>query len=259
MTRPLFAYLPEIQARILSAPYLILFCDYDGTLTPIVRHPDEAHFDPSRQELLARLAAHAQTTVAIISGRVLHDVQTRVGLPQLLYAGNHGLEIAGATFHYVNPVAEASRARIQELALLLEEPLRAIPGVWIENKQLTLTVHTRQVAEGDQNKVCEVLMESLIDSIPFVEVTGGIKIFEIRPRAQWNKGTAVRWIRDHLGQPGAMTLYLGDDLTDEDAFKSLPEGINVRVGSPTETAANYYLPSPHEVHRFLAWLAELPR
>src|SRR5262249_30689845 len=82
----------------------------------------------------------------------------------------------------------------------------------------------------------------------------GNKVFEIRPRVPWNKGTAVHWIQQQLGRPDALTIYLGDDITDEDAFMALPEAISVKVGKMSRTAADFRLKDPAEVCRFLAWV-----
>ena len=84
----------------------------------------------------------------------------------------------------------------------------------------------------------------------------GLQVIEIRPRVDWNKGTAVRWIQRVNGSANTLSLYIGDDATDEDAFAALPEGVTIRVGHAKETAARYYLDEQKSVTHFLAWLAE---
>ncbi len=86
--------------------------------------------------------------------------------------------------------------------------------------------------------------------------TCGDKSFEIRPRVDWNRGDAVRYIRAHAAAPGALAIYVGDDATDEDAFAALPEDITIKVGDAPETLAQYNLENVDEVQEFLGWLAD---
>lgn len=257
MLLPLFDHWPRIQQRVARAAHLLVLLDYDGTLTPIVDHPAQAQLAPETRQVLVGLAGRPATSVAVISGRSLGDVRDRVALPGLVYAGNHGMEIQGPAFHYLNPIATACRDHLREIADILQEGLREVPGAWVENKRLTVSVHIRHVSARDQDKVREVLMWSLVDFAPHLELTGGIQVFEVRPKVAWHKGAAALWIREQLNIPVALTLYLGDDLTDEDAFRSLTEGVNVRVGYVAESAASYFLPSSLEVKDFLQKLADL--
>jgi trehalose-phosphatase len=95
-------------------------------------------------------------------------------------------------------------------------------------------------------------------SHPFV-LAAGEKVFDIRPRVYWHKGSAVEWIAAKLGKPGTLPIYVGDDVTDEDAFAALTQGITVKVGEAGQTAARYQLDGPPEVRKFLEWIDELMR
>jgi trehalose 6-phosphate synthase/phosphatase len=127
----------------------------------------------------------------------------------------------------------------------------------VENKGLTVSVHYRQVAAGDAEEVRSIVQSALASpDCPF-HLTMGNKVYEIRPRVHWNKGTAVGWIKEQIGKPDALVIYLGDDMTDEDAFAAFPDGITAKVGIPSETIALYQMEGPAEVLRFLEWLESL--
>jgi trehalose-phosphatase len=255
MSRRLLDVLPEIGARIASASAVLLGLDFDGTLTPIVEHPARAVLPPETAEVLLALASHENTTVAIISGRALGDLQALVGIKNLIYAGNHGLEIAGPRFSFVEAAAADARPALQALGQELAKRLQPLAGAFVEDKNLTLTVHFRQVASEDWEEFRRIVHAVLASSShPFV-LTAGQKSYELRPRVYWNKGNAMAWLQERLDRPDALVIYAGDDATDEDAFTALPDQITVKVGSGGETAAHFHVDGPAEVLEFLSWLA----
>jgi trehalose-phosphatase len=128
--------------------------------------------------------------------------------------------------------------------------------VAIENKVLTATIHFRRVQAGGRNEIRKAVYEEVAFSDRIFRVSQGLQVLEIRPRVDWNKGTAVRWIAAMRGSADTFAFYIGDDMTDEDAFSALSEGITIRVGQATGTAARYYLERQESVVRFLAWLVE---
>jgi trehalose 6-phosphate phosphatase len=232
-----------------TEPWLIGL-DYDGTLTPIVADPRLAHLDPAMRETLRTLAQCPQTQVAIISGRALTDVQARVAVPELTYAGNHGLEIAGPLGHFREPTAAAQQPALHALALELTERCRSLPGVVVENKGLTLSVHYRHASLGTVAELFP-LVETVLDHAPQrFRLTHGLRVFEVRPRVDWHKGAALHWLRTRT--PASVVSYLGDDQTDEDAFAAIPEGITVRVGEQPASAARFHVPAPTSVPAVLA-------
>jgi trehalose-phosphatase len=232
---------------------LAVFLDYDGTLTPIVAHPEDAVLSEVMRETVRQLAKH--TTVGIISGRDLADVRHLVGLEELVYAGSHGFEIAGPLdFHHTHEEAEGFRLALHQAELLLRENLLSIPGVQVERKQYAIAVHYRNVRDGQIPDV-ERVVDEVASQHDNLRKSGGKKIFELQPRLDWNKGRALRWLLTtlKLDGPGVLPLYIGDDLTDEDAFAALRErgvGIVVR-DEPRPTAAQYALDDVAGVQAFL--------
>jgi len=257
MKQPLLAHLPEIAPRLRAAGSLVLFLDFDGTLTPLMDDPSKVQLPPDMRQALQQLASQEGVTVGILSGRQRADVQERIAIPGLIYAGNHGLEISGPGMIFIEPTSVTWREPLQELAGQLAQRLQALAGVFVEDKGLTLSVHYRQAGEAVGEEVRRLVHGALERTThPFV-LTMGDKVYEIRPRVYWNKGTAARWILEQLNQPDPLIFYVGDDVTDEDAFSALPEGITVKVGGTAETTASYWLEDPTAVRVFLEWMAGL--
>lgn len=254
-TQPLMEHLPEIASALHAAPHILLFLDFDGTLAPIVQDPGKAQMPDGTREALRRFASDPRISLAIISGRALDDLRTRVGLENLIYAGNHGLEIGGPGMEFLEPVAAGRLKALGELARHLRTRLNDIPGIEVENKVLSASIHFRRASQSDLAEIRRAVDDAVqFDDNPF-QVSEGRKVLEIRPRVSWDKGSAVRWILEASNQPGALSLYLGDDATDEDAFLALPEGITISIGKPKETAAQYFLERQDLVPEFLAWLS----
>ena len=259
MAESFFTHAPELAGRIAVAPNLSILLDYDGTLTPIVARPQDAHLEPRVREALQTLCGRVGVSVAIVSGRRLSDVRERVGLPQLIYAGNHGLEVSGPGFVFVEPTAMELRQALESVCEELTARLAGVTGAWVENKELTATVHFRSVPVEGLDQVRRIV-QAVTDGLgnPF-RLSTGQSVHEIRPRVNWNKGTATKWINEKLNRSASFSIYVGDDATDEDAFLALPDGITIRVGHPANTLARYHLPGPAEVERFLWWLQNVRR
>jgi trehalose 6-phosphate phosphatase len=256
MPQPLLDRLPEIAARLEAASDLLIFLDFDGTLAPVVSDPSLAFMPPQTLRALKSLAAIEKVSLAIISGRALQDLKDRVGMPNLIYAGNHGLEISGPGVYYIQPDAGKRVQALSELARELQIRLQHIPGVEIENKVLSASVHYRR-APADKMREIHQLTNSVVSSSGGqFQMTSGLQVFEIRPRVSWNKGKAVLWIKEAWAKRDALPVYVGDDATDEDAFLALPEGITVSVGSARKTSARYYLEDQGALQSFLGWLIE---
>ena len=233
---------------------LAVFFDYDGTLTPIVARPEEAALDRRIRQTLKKLAK--QCTVAVISGRDLRDVQSLVSLEGIFYAGNHGFEITGPQGrHSENRWGKQFLPALERAEKSLRERLeKKIQGVQVERKKFSIAVHYRRVAEV---KVREV--EGVVDQVQKengrLRRTSGKKIFELTPDIDWHKGKALLWLLEQLGinGPEVLPFYLGDDVTDEDAFEVLKDrGVGIAVQEkPIPTAARYRLRNPEEVEKFL--------
>jgi len=253
MSERLFDQLPGVEQQLRGSPRWLVGLDFDGTLAPIVADPADAQLEPRLLPLLEALSLRAPLSTIIMSGRCRADVEARVGLPGLVYAGNHGLDIVCGHLHFVEPTAAASQPALNDIAVVMSDKLAGIPGVLVEHKGLTLSVHYRMVDESAHEEVRRQVHSVLAGSDhPFV-LTTGKRVFEIRPRTYWNKGAAMTWIREQV-QPDAKIVYLGDDRTDEDAFRVCQDGISIRVGNSEETVAGYFLDSQSDVFRCLEWL-----
>jgi trehalose 6-phosphate phosphatase len=254
MTGPLLDNLLEISARISCAPHILLCSDFDGTLAPIADEPSTAGLSLPIRRVLRKLAANERISVAIVSGRELADVRKLVGIPGLIYAGNHGLEISGAGFFFIEPTAASFIERLETLAADLGRGLQHIPGAIVENKGLTLSIHDRLVAEENRREVFDIVCAAVRSALLSLKLTAGNRVHEVRPPVEWNKGIAVRWIAEKIAKPGCLIVYIGDDVTDEDAFAALPDGVTVKVGNQLPTAAQYKLDGPERVQQFLEWV-----
>jgi len=175
----------------------------------------------------------------------------------VIYAGNHGLEIAGPGLQFVEPTAARRIKALGELSRHLRTRLRHIAGVEVENKVLSASVHFRRVADAEQEIVQENVLTAVGALGNLFDVTIGTKVCEIRPHVHWHKGMAIRWINQTARLSDSLPICIGDDITDEDAFAAISDGISIRVGRSPRSGARYYLPKQEAVQRFLAWLVDL--
>ncbi len=234
-----------------------VFLDYDGTLTPIVARPDLAILSEAMRAAVRRLAGLC--TVAVVSGRDRADVERLVGIADLVYAGSHGFDIAGpGGLRIEHEEGSAFSAAVGRASSMLQEVLAPVAGALVEPKRFAVAVHYRQVADSDLPAL-EAAVDRVLEAVPELRKTHGKKVFELRPRFDWDKGKAVLWLMEALGldRPEILPVYLGDDTTDEDAFRALAgRGVGIFVGEPgAETAAAYRLDDPEAVGRFLNALA----
>ena len=237
---------------------LFVFLDYDGTLSPIVDRPRDAILPKRTQQVLQELVRSFDCKVAVISGRELSDVQKRVGVKGIVYAGNHGLEIEGPQIRFKSFAPPRWRGFINRLYVTLSQRFSAVPGVIVENKGLTLSVHYRLVPEDGRAGVKTTFHETVI--VPAVKNKVSIKtgkcVLEVRPPTAWDKGKAVAWLlarqEFYTKDKQVFPIYVGDDVTDEDAFKAIrKKGLGVFVGEPQQTHAQLYLRNAREVCDFL--------
>jgi alpha,alpha-trehalase len=260
MPIPALEHTEQIVAD-LSQHHLALCLDYDGTLTPIVDRPEQATLSEDMRSLLARLAERC--TLAIISGRDRQDVQDMVRLDHLIYAGSHGFDIAGPDgLHLQHEEAKRSLPDLDRAEQQLRECLANIEGVWVERKRFAIAVHARLVADKDLGGV-EKAVTQMQQQLPSLRQMRGKKVLELQPDVGWDKGQAILWLREALGldRSRSVTIYMGDDVTDEDAFRAVSEGgfgLGIRVASPiSESHAHYALQDCDEVQRFLRRLFKL--
>jgi len=230
---------------------LAVFLDYDGTLTPIVSHPEDASLSDSMRQTLRSLAA--RLPVAILSGRDLEDVRGRVLVDGIVYAGSHGFDIAGAG-GLRRQLGQAYLPVLDAAENELREALDDIAGAQLERKHFSVAAHYRNVHENDAGRVA-LAVEAVAARHRELRRIDGKKVYELVPDIDWNKGKAVLWLLETLEveRGKALPIYIGDDRTDEDAFRALEKrGVGILVSERAQaTAANYCLNNPEEVERFL--------
>jgi trehalose 6-phosphate phosphatase len=238
-----------------------VFFDFDGTLSEIVNDPDSARLADGAADALTSLSA--QCPVAILSGRDLADVRQRIGLPGLWYAGSHGFELTGPDGkHHQNTEAAASIPVLADAAAQLADQLGDISGVAVEHKRFGVAVHYRNAPRDRVGEVAAAVRSA--GQRTALHVTTGREVIELRPAVDWDKGKTLRWVLDYIrdseGSSSLLPLYLGDDITDEDAFDAVADdGIAILVRHSDDgdraTAARYALEDPDRVREFTERLA----
>ncbi|MFZ5905969.1 MAG: trehalose-phosphatase [Nitrospirota bacterium] len=249
----------EEIARRSRGNRIAVFLDYDGTLTPIVETPDRAVMSDEMRETVIKLSRHC--TVGIISGRDLNDVKDKVRIDSIVYAGSHGFDISGPEGLQVkNETGTEFLPVLDEAEKKLSTKLGHIQGVLVERKRFAIAVHYRLAAPEKVEQV-EETVDIVAAGHPELRKAYGKKIFELQPDIDWHKGKALLALLKtlKLDGPDVLPFYIGDDVTDEDAFRALEDrGIGIVVWDrPYETAAWYSLNNPDEVREFLLKLIPL--
>ncbi|CAN8234015.1 unnamed protein product [Cochlearia groenlandica] len=251
---------------------IVMFLDYDGTLSPIVEDPDKAYITHEMREVVKDVALNFPT--AIVTGRSIDKVRRFVKLNEIYYAGSHGMDIESPTNENINcqsnqgvlfQSASEFVPMIEKVVKILEEKTKWIPGAMVENNKFCMSVHFRRVDEKKWAELAEQVKSVLLD-YPKLKLTQGRKVLEIRPTIKWDKGQALNFLLKSLGfenSEDVVPVYIGDDRTDEDAFKVLREkkqGFGILVSKvPKETNASYSLQDPSQVKEFLKRLVEWKR
>jgi trehalose-phosphatase len=232
---------------------LFLFLDYDGTLTPIVSLPELALCSYKVKKLLEKLRDLPGVHLAIISGRSLEDVRKKVSVSGIIYVGNHGLEIENPAGSHKKILPSVRTRELKRIIQNLQNSLKEIPGILFEEKGPILSVHYRNVPQRFFTRIPQVLKEELQQWKNRWEITSGKMVWEIRPNIDFHKGKVVKEILKTLPSQGILPIYLGDDQTDEDAFRVLKgQGISVFIGPGTlPSEADFFLQNPDEVQEFL--------
>jgi alpha,alpha-trehalase len=254
-----------LQTR-LSGRRPAVFLDYDGTLAPIVDRPEDAVISDHMRASLRRLAR--RHTVCVVSGRDRHVVQDLMGLEDLVVAGSHGFDIWSPSGGVIERVGGTEfDVLLAHVTAQLRNQLRSVGGALIERKRSSVAVHYRLVEESQRPLVKASVDAMLAEHPDALKMTPGKMVFEIQPRIDWDKGKAVLHLLHALGLEGddVVPLYIGVDVTDEDAFASVANrGLGIVVADVDDpetarqsTAASYFLRDPHEVRQLLDLLAGL--
>jgi trehalose 6-phosphate phosphatase len=246
-------HLSTVADRLAATEGLLFCTDFDGTLAGIAEDPDAPELIPENRDALETLRDHDRVRVAVISGRELADLRSRVGLSGIDYAGNHGLEIHRQGNTTVHPVAEKRQKELDDIIADIEDRL-AGTDCFVEDKSVSATVHYRTAPERAE-EVHEAV-ESAVENVASggFELSTGKEIIELTPAVAWDKGRALSLLAAEYGD--WLSMYVGDDTTDEAAFRALGDaGIGIHVGAGEETAADYRIENPAAVERFLDWLS----
>jgi len=230
----------------------VVLLDFDGTLCEFQADPTAVQLPETRRRAIARIQKRA--TVAIVSGRRLDDVRQRCALDEAVFAGLHGLEIEGLGERYVHPDLERASAAVAEAAATLRAMAARIPGAFLENKKASVVLHFREANADGQRAALDAFASG---SAPYVEsgrlrVMRGSYVLELLPNIDWNKGHAVRWILERLERRKGpvFPVYIGDDVTDQDALAAV-ERDGLPIAASDRVTANVHLDGPVGVERFL--------
>jgi trehalose 6-phosphate phosphatase len=256
----------ELRPRLSRSP-LILMLDIDGTLAPLAARPEDAAVPEATRRVVRTLASKGDVHVALVTGRAAADGRRVAALDGVWVIGNHGIETTSPSGEAaVDPSAVPFRDVLAATAAELRPLVGTIPGVRVENKVWTLSIHYRLADPAVEPRLRKTLDE--MGHKHGLRMIRGKKIFELRPPIHIHKGTAVIGLSRRLVGPElrASLFYAGDDRTDEDAFRSLrsaaPHAVTVRVGGPADdqtaaTAAEFTVPDEDALRELLEWLAVL--
>ena len=241
--------------------HLLFLCDFDGTLVEFNPDPAAVRLPPHRRDLLQTICGRPATTLGIVSGRKLDDVRDRVALPApVCFAGLHGLEIQAGAEHFVHPDVKGDRDLLQRLAGTLADALHGLPGTFVENKNLSFVLHYRDAAAADSVRAVAIA-ENLVQphvTAGSLRLMRGASMVEVLPNIDWHKGSAVQWILERVDADGrpVWPVYIGDDTTDEDAFRVVRgRGLAIAASSRAR-GADLQVDGPGEVEALLRDLVD---
>src|ERR671916_1676451 len=252
------AHSDELSRRLdLRSP--AVFLDYDGTLTPIVDRPEDAVISHGMRRTVRELAGRCP--VCVVSGRDRRVVQELIGLDDLIVAGSHGFDIWSPEGTIGREEGAEFETLLDEVKARLHEKLVPIEGALVEPKRSSVAAHYRLVSDEERPRVKEAVDTILAEYPNELKVTPGKMVYEIQPKLDWDKGKAVLYLLEvlRLDRDDVVPLYLGDDITDEDAFEALVNrGISIFVGHADDSeiagraiVADYVLHTTEEVRQFL--------
>ncbi|XP_059449571.1 probable trehalose-phosphate phosphatase J [Corylus avellana] len=270
-------YTFEQMMKIAKKKQIVVFLDYDGTLSPIVNDPEKAFITDKMRSTIHEVAKCFPT--AIVTGRARDKAVEFVKLKDLCYAGSHGMHISipSGFLKSAKPedqthiadeqgfinfyAAKKFSYKLKKIKEKLLEKTKGIRGAIVEDNKFCISVHFRCVDDELVDNVKKIV-DSVIESYPEFRAGEGKMVMEVRPNIEWNKGHALGYLLNTFGfdahNDDVLPLYIGDDLTDEDAFKfikKLGRGFSIVVSSmPKKTDASFSLRDTIEVMDFLTKL-----
>jgi trehalose 6-phosphate phosphatase len=251
-TPHLFAQWKQIAERICEKKRLVFFLDFDGTLVRIAPMPGAVRLDEGTREVLRKLAEHRNVTIAVISGRQRAELRHFIGIHKVKYMGLYGWESNGN-----KKVPFSVRVTLARTLVELLTELPAYPGVWIEPKRNSFSVHLKGTSGETQRRVREKLKKRVALLRDTLQMMTNLRDVEVAPLSIGDKGAAVRKILGEPAMRGALPIYFGDDLSDEPAFAATRKGISILVGNRRATRAQFSLRGPAEVTAALSRMEEM--
>jgi trehalose-phosphatase len=250
----------EILQRIERGRRVLIFLDYDGTLIPIKKTPELALLHPAKKGFLRRLGKRA--FLGVVSGRALSEIQRLVTIEDIAYIGNHGLEISYRQRCWVHPQAENIGPILMDVLKKIHHSTKNFPGILVEDKGTTVTIHYRLVDPPLWGPLKEIVRKQVGWKRRALRMTEGKRAFEIKPNLPWDKGKGIQELMGWLDlKERPLLIYIGDDQTDEDAFRTINNSdrsaLTIHVGRAKDTHARYRLASVNEVWMFLRALFSL--
>ncbi len=244
----------EIGPRVADARHRVIFLDLDGSFAPTTSGDVDAFLWQRLKQLLSSLVARSGVSIAAMSGQDRSDLQARLGIAGITYLGNHGLEISGPGHIFIEPSATAKSEDLKALATLLASRLQEYSGIAIEEKGLSISVQFGQVSPEQLEQVRRAVHGVLSTSDHPFQLNTRDTTFEIRPRVYWNKSDAVTWVKEQVGHPEALVLYIDDNRSGENPAATIKDAIVLKVGQHSESSPEYELEGPHQVIDCLSWL-----
>jgi trehalose 6-phosphate phosphatase len=253
--KPLWREWPNLKQTIVAHQRLVLLLDFDGTLSPLAKTPAAARLPPRVRRLLLRLISLGGVRVAVISGRPVGYLRRTIRLRPVYYSGNHGLEIVGPRTSYCHPKAAGLRKQIHTWARSWQDSVARVPGAFLENKGVSLSLHYRRVLPCHLSAFRALVRRLQMETADYsIRWQRGKKVWEVLPAAAWDKGRAARMLTRRLKH--FFPVIVGDDETDEDMFRAFQgKGLTITVGR-IKSAAAWRIPRQSDVPRFLEALCD---
>ena len=258
-----FDHSSQIYNKILKSNSIVLFLDYDGTLVSFKNRPKEVKTPKKIKKIIRQLIKNPKIMVIIVTGRTLYDIKKLLNVNGLSFIALHGLQIETVSrFQYIWKQADQARLLVKSIKERMQTELEKEKGAFIEDKELTVVLHYRLLQTNRIQNTLNKFRKAVYynDKKNIFEIINGEKVIEARPKG-WNKGKAIEmFLAKHAKKKNILPIYIGDDITDEDAFKFLGKrGVSIYVSnqSKRKTTARYWLKNPDDVYYFLQSLSKL--